>query len=92
MPVMSRNLMLPPAARDRCPFPLGCLLTCLYAAVCWTQERPVSESQRATAQSEPVAGARFVLERGDVVAFVGGACASATLVGKATRSMPDRAT
>ena len=63
--------MLPPDARDCCRPRLGCLLTCLCAPVCWTQQTAASEIQRAAAQREPFPGARFVSERRDVVAFVG---------------------
>src|SRR5437870_3025487 len=73
LPVMSRTSLLPPAARNRCRIQLGCLLTCLFAAVGSTLEKPVPESQLAAAQREPLAGVRFHLQRGDVVAFVGGA-------------------
>src|SRR5205814_9296291 len=70
---MFRNSVLPPAARNRYRIRLGCLLTGLFVALSWTQEKPISENQRASAQREPFPGARFVLERGDVVAFLGGA-------------------
>src|SRR5438874_2176720 len=70
---MSRNSMLLPAARNRYRIQLGCLLTGLFVALSWTQEKPVSENQRASAQREAFPGARFALERGDVVAFLGGA-------------------
>src|SRR5438477_6313461 len=79
---MPRHLILILLARNECSLRLGLVLALLLAPIGLAfsadllpaaQNPPVEAANRSDAQREPFPGGRFVLKRGDVVAFVGGA-------------------
>jgi len=79
---MPRHLIPILFARNECSHRLGLVLALLLAPIGLAfsadllpaaQNPPVEAPNRTDAQREPFPGGRFVLKRGDVVAFVGGA-------------------